>query len=268
MTDTLASTPDAHNLLPLPSEDVFVYIIIEVLDDGRGITPFVASKLFRPFVQEQDLEGGGISEAGTGLGLAIVHELAALFCGKAFVVSTPGQGSSFRFLFPARLPRDSDAPLGHSLADMLATVADAGMVVNAKPTTSAVNQQSSAAHTAAVCERCISPATVPPLPPTLADSLVLPGTANSQASAGTSSTKRWECLRTMRSMQPMGSKQLHASGKYSVLVIQPLQPLQDLILKICASKWKLKRLHLEAIHYFTSEFKALLISSFWTCKWS
>jgi signal transduction histidine kinase len=105
MTDTLASTPDAHNLLPLPSEDVFVYIIIEVLDDGRGITPFVASKLFRPFMHEQDLEAGQMSEAGTGLGLAIVHELAALFCGKVFVVSTPGQGSSFRFLFPARLPR-------------------------------------------------------------------------------------------------------------------------------------------------------------------
>lgn len=165
-----AAAEDATGEEGTPSaEDVFVYVLIEVLDDGRGITPFVASKLFRPFVQEQDVEGGGMSEAGTGLGLAIVHELATLFNGKAFVVSNPGEGSSFRFLFPARLPRDSDAPAGHSLADMLATVAGAGMTVNAAPPSQAVTASVTSAADAppptVPSEASDAGVAPPPLPP-------------------------------------------------------------------------------------------------------
>ncbi len=147
------------------AEDVFVYVLIEVLDNGRGITSHVASKLFRPFVQEQDVAGGGMSEAGTGLGLAIVHELATLFHGKAFVVSTPGEGSSFRFLFPARLPRDSDAPAGHSLADMLATVAGAGMTVNATPASQAVSASVTSAAAASPPTVPSEASSRPPVPP-------------------------------------------------------------------------------------------------------
>ncbi len=69
---------------------------IAVRDDGSGIAPEDAGRIFEPFYTTK---GRG---KGTGLGLAICRELAAALGGRITVESAPGAGSTFT----VRLPRD------------------------------------------------------------------------------------------------------------------------------------------------------------------
>ena len=81
-------------------------IAIEVRDTGIGISCGDQEKIFQPFVRT--LSGEQVSE-GTGLGLAISREFAHLMGGEITLESCVGEGSSFRFEFPApvsgELPR-------------------------------------------------------------------------------------------------------------------------------------------------------------------
>ena len=69
---------------------------ITVADDGPGISPEMAARLFEPFATGR--------ANGTGLGLAIAHRLVQLMGGHIDVESTPGRGSCFRFVVPVGLP--------------------------------------------------------------------------------------------------------------------------------------------------------------------
>jgi CheY-like chemotaxis protein len=81
-------------------------IAIEVQDTGIGITTEEQDKLFRPFERTRS---GEQAAGGTGLGLAISREYAHLMDGELTVVSTAGEGSCFRFEFPA--PATSEVPV-------------------------------------------------------------------------------------------------------------------------------------------------------------
>lgn len=69
--------------------------VIEVLDNGCGMTEEVLAKIFDPFFTTRRGRGG------TGLGLHITHQLAVDILGAELqVCSTPGQGTQFRLRLP------------------------------------------------------------------------------------------------------------------------------------------------------------------------
>lgn len=70
----------------------------EVSDQGIGMTQAQIERLFNPF-QQADTSTTR-QYGGTGLGLAISKKLIELCGGEINVRSTPGQGSSFRFVVP------------------------------------------------------------------------------------------------------------------------------------------------------------------------
>ena len=71
-------------------------IIGTVSDTGIGISAEEIPRVFEEFYRTK--EAKAMQEMGTGLGLAIVQQIASLYGGAVEIDSTPGQGSSFRFI--------------------------------------------------------------------------------------------------------------------------------------------------------------------------
>jgi two-component system sensor histidine kinase PilS (NtrC family) len=69
-------------------------VAIVVADDGPGIEPAAIERIFDPFFTTKP--------AGTGLGLATVHRIVSAHGGSVQVESTPGAGTRFRVLLPAK----------------------------------------------------------------------------------------------------------------------------------------------------------------------
>ncbi len=69
------------------------YVSLEVHDSGSGIPEDVLAKMFDPFFTTKF--------TGRGLGLAAVHGIVRGHRGALKVYSTPGQGTTFKVLFPA-----------------------------------------------------------------------------------------------------------------------------------------------------------------------
>lgn len=74
---------------------------IKVIDKGQGIHPKDLAHIFERFYQSK--QANQIAQGGTGIGLALSHELATLMKGSLTAQSTLGQGTSFQFLFPAKI---------------------------------------------------------------------------------------------------------------------------------------------------------------------
>ncbi|HEY9286739.1 MAG TPA: ATP-binding protein [Candidatus Dormibacteraeota bacterium] len=75
--------------------------VVEVRDTGIGIKPEDQARLFEEFRQVDGSTSRGYE--GVGLGLALSKRLVELQGGQIWVESSPGSGSTFRFLIP-RLP--------------------------------------------------------------------------------------------------------------------------------------------------------------------
>lgn len=69
--------------------------IVEVQDNGIGMSPSVVSRLFTPFFTTKE------SGIGTGLGLSITYRILKALNGSITVDTAPGAGSVFRVLLPA-----------------------------------------------------------------------------------------------------------------------------------------------------------------------
>lgn len=70
-------------------------VVLSFADNGPGIPPEIADKLFGSFVTAR-------KKNGTGLGLAIVKTIAEEHGGEANCKSKPGKGTTFEVRFPAR----------------------------------------------------------------------------------------------------------------------------------------------------------------------
>jgi signal transduction histidine kinase/CheY-like chemotaxis protein len=68
------------------------YALCEVEDSGSGIPPEIRRRIFDPFFTTK--------ATGHGLGLAAVHGVVTSHRGALAVDSTPGRGSTFRFILP------------------------------------------------------------------------------------------------------------------------------------------------------------------------
>lgn len=71
------------------------YVLIEVTDNGLGMTPEVAKRVFEPFFTTKE------PGQGSGLGLATVHGIVAQHGGWVEVESAPGRGSRFGLWLPS-----------------------------------------------------------------------------------------------------------------------------------------------------------------------
>jgi signal transduction histidine kinase len=88
-TVTIEITPDARK----------EGAVVMVRDEGEGIPPEAAKRVFRQFWRGQDRRRGG-----TGLGLYIVKGLVEAHGGTIAVRQAPGGGAEFRFTLPAGAP--------------------------------------------------------------------------------------------------------------------------------------------------------------------
>jgi two-component system NtrC family sensor kinase len=73
-------------------------VIIEVADNGCGISDDVLPQIFDPFFTTKPVGDG------TGLGLSITHAMVSDHGGRMEVESAPGQGSRFRVILPLASP--------------------------------------------------------------------------------------------------------------------------------------------------------------------
>ncbi len=69
------------------------FVVLEVADDGPGVPPELASRLFQPYV-------GSRSGGGMGLGLAISRKILLDHGGDLELAASSGAGASFRLLLP------------------------------------------------------------------------------------------------------------------------------------------------------------------------
>jgi two-component system OmpR family sensor kinase len=78
------------------------WIELQVADEGPGLQPEDASRIFDPFYRADPgrARQGGVRGAGTGLGLAIVAAIAESHGGTVDVLSNPGEGARFTIRIP------------------------------------------------------------------------------------------------------------------------------------------------------------------------
>jgi two-component system, OmpR family, sensor kinase len=78
-------------------------VVLEVADDGPGLLPEEAAKVFERFYRADPSRNRNLG--GTGLGLSIVAAVAEAHGGRAQVESTPGEGARFWVELPLAPPQ-------------------------------------------------------------------------------------------------------------------------------------------------------------------
>lgn len=90
--------------------------IIEVIDQGPGLTPEQASRVFERFYRVDAARARTAASGGSGLGLAIVAALVSAHGGMVEVTSTPGEGATFRVRLPLAHTAETQGELRRSQA--------------------------------------------------------------------------------------------------------------------------------------------------------
>ncbi|MHA1331155.1 MAG: sensor histidine kinase, partial [Candidatus Hodarchaeales archaeon] len=84
--------------------DLKLGVLIQVIDQGRGIKKEDIPYLFTKFFRASEVKNIG----GTGIGLSIAKELAELHQGNIFVESTYNKGSTFSVFIPFKKQQSSN----------------------------------------------------------------------------------------------------------------------------------------------------------------
>ena len=71
------------------------YAVLQVSDNGPGITEDILEHIFEPFFSTKD------PGKGTGLGLSVVFGIVERHSGTISVISKPGKGTRFRIILPS-----------------------------------------------------------------------------------------------------------------------------------------------------------------------
>jgi PAS domain S-box-containing protein len=95
------------------------FVQLSVTDTGHGMSEEVVRHAFDPLFTTK-LNGG------TGLGLAVVHQIVSRHGGSIFIVSKPGQGTTFHVFLPAAssIETEEAVPLAISLNPLRVLVID------------------------------------------------------------------------------------------------------------------------------------------------
>jgi len=99
LTARLAEAPEEGALVP-DGRTAVPTVVVDVTDDGPGVQPSVAEKIFNPFFTTKP--------KGSGLGLAIVRKIVDAHDGRIDMTTTEGRGTTFRVSLPVdahKLPR-------------------------------------------------------------------------------------------------------------------------------------------------------------------
>src|SRR5213078_4777937 len=98
-----AALPASAAAAALPASAAAAAVTVSVRDQGEGISPDVAPRVFRQFWRGKPRGGSrrGGHGGGTGLGLYIVKGLVEAHGGTICVRRAPGGGAEFRFTVPA-----------------------------------------------------------------------------------------------------------------------------------------------------------------------
>jgi signal transduction histidine kinase len=80
-------------VLDVYPEKTSKFVVLEVRDNGIGMTEETKAKIFAPFFSTKE-------QAGTGLGLSLASRIINLHGGEIHVESEPGKGSAFRITLP------------------------------------------------------------------------------------------------------------------------------------------------------------------------
>lgn len=88
------------------------YMVIEVEDDGHGMSADIMTKIFQPFFTTKE------AGVGTGLGLATVYGIIKQSGGYTCAKSVVGKGTKFQIYLPALRAEDVPAPIELSQAEI------------------------------------------------------------------------------------------------------------------------------------------------------
>lgn len=93
--------------------------VVEVSDNGVGMSPTQQRRLFDPFYTTK------LSQGGSGLGMAIVHRLIhETLDGDVEVASTPGLGTTITLDLPLQAPGDAQTAAEIAAGDLIAEAAE------------------------------------------------------------------------------------------------------------------------------------------------
>ncbi len=102
----MSDRPVEDNVLTLSTwTDDDGHAVVEVRDNGPGMTEDVASKVFEPFFTTKAVG------RGTGLGLSISYGIITALGGRIACETAPGAGTSFRVVLPPFVSPESMEPI-------------------------------------------------------------------------------------------------------------------------------------------------------------
>jgi signal transduction histidine kinase len=89
--------------IAISAREAAPFVEIRVADDGEGIPPEEAARIFEPFFRGERARSSKIR--GTGLGLSLVQQIAAAAGGEVALESPPGQGAAFILRLRTEAPK-------------------------------------------------------------------------------------------------------------------------------------------------------------------